>query len=108
MSSGRVHRLTGFETSEERQRPAQLPARDRFVRRNEARQFRPQIVVEPFVGVDAEDPRLAGLIERELLLPGIAEPWLMDEPDRQPAALEVLDDGERAVGRAGIDDDDLR
>ena len=31
----------------------------------------------------------------------------MDEPDGHAGAGEFVDDGERAVGRAGIDDDNL-
>ena len=107
MCSGRVHEAHRLQAAVERQRAAQSPAVERFFGRHEARQIGGERVVEPLVGVDAEHPGLARLFEGELLLPRVAEPVLMDKPDRQAAADEVLDDGERAVGRARIDDDDL-
>ncbi len=90
------------------ERAPQLPAGDGRRRGDQLRQRFAQFSVEPFVGVDAEHPRLARLIERELLLRGVAEPGLADEPDRQALARETLDDRQRAVGRAGIDDHDFR
>ena len=91
----------------ERERPAHLPAGDRLGGLHEARQRGAQIVVEPFVGVDAEHPRLRREIEGELLLSGVAEPGLMDEPNRKATLSELFHDRERLIGRAGIDHDDL-
>src|SRR5271166_2123898 len=74
------------ETSVKRQRAAQLPAGYRVIDRSKARQFGPQLVVEPFIRIDAENPRVRRLIERKLLLAGVAEPGLMNEPDWNAAA----------------------
>ena len=91
----------------EGQRTAHLPAGDRFIGRHEARQRGPEILVKPLVGVDAEHPRLRRELESELLLPRVAEPGLMDEPNRKAPPREPVDDRKRPIGRAGVDDDNL-
>lgn len=75
------------------------PSDDRRIRSKQIRKCRAQGVVDALVGIDVEAPFLAALLERELLLPGIAAPCLGEQPDR-PAARDVgADEIERAVRR---------
>ena len=107
MCSGRRPPADRLRLSVERERTAHLPAGDRVIGRHEARQRGSQLVVEPLVRVDAQDPRFLRLIERKLLLQRIAKPWLVNESDREAAANKILDDCGRRICRAGIDNDNL-
>ena len=61
-----------------------------------------QVRRELFVGVEGENPGAAALGNGEVLLTGEAAPGL-----REDAGLEVAGDLKCAIGRAGVDDDDV-
>ncbi len=68
-------------------RPAcDAPAHRGAIRSKQFRKQRPQRVVEALVRIDVEAPGLRALLERELLLPRVAAPWLLEEPDRETHA----------------------
>lgn len=69
--------------------------------------FGPEFFVDIFVGVERQAPAALCRLEGELLLFGVTRPRTLDQPDRKALLDHRRDDRDGAVGRTGIDDDDL-
>jgi hypothetical protein len=77
-------------------------ARRRLRLGEERGQLRAQIVVQPLVAVEVEDPVAARLVLCETLLRTEADPGVADH-----AGVEPLGESDRVVRRIGIDNQDL-
>ena len=83
------------------------PPNCRDVDAQQFRQHRSQRIIKTLVCIDVETPLFPALFQRELFLSGVTTPFFGEKPD-WPATIYVgLDQCQRAIGRAGIDNDNV-
>lgn len=83
------------------------PPNHRIWRSDEIRHNGTQALIESFIGIDVETPRLRALIKGELLLGSISTPWLVHEANGPSLFYKRLDQRCGTIRGPRVDDDDL-